>query len=301
MATVTLYDFYDFSSNDGNGWSISGSNATTINLSDSSHQKTITFSGSFTQSGNSISGTVNGLSLSQNGTSIFTISGLNLDAATTQSKFLGDNQAFKSWLLSGDDTFIVNTKAMGGTMNGYGGSDTLVFAAPRGDYAESVNIVGPTFKPTMGSGSSGQLAKENMSQIVSVQNIETIRFSDSAIRLDSGGNSAKTMEFIGTVAPSLLNDLAVRREILKFFDSGYSMESLCQLALNAKLVPTTNEALAAAVFQNVVGSAAPAGTVKALVDYIDTHSQANFLATVAEMHLNVDVVGIAQSGMSYAL
>ena len=39
----------------------------------------------------------------------------------------------------------------------------------------------------------------------------------------------------------------------------------------------------------------------ALVDYIEDHSQANFLATVAEMHISVDLVGLQQTGVEYLI
>lgn len=38
-----------------------------------------------------------------------------------------------------------------------------------------------------------------------------------------------------------------------------------------------------------------------LVGYIENHGQANFLATVAGLHINVDLVGLQQTGVEYLI
>ena len=80
------------------------------------------------------------------------------------------------------------------------------------------------------------------------------------------------------------------------------MESLSQLALDQNLLPTnSNVALANAVYQNVLNGPASPEMTDALVGYIEDHGQANFLATVAGLHINVDLVGLQQTGVEYLI
>ena len=109
------------------------------------------------------------------------------------------------------------------------------------------------------------------------------------------------MEIIGLLAPAAINDPGLRKNVLDLFDSGKSMAQIAQLALDLGVVPSSSTALAQAVFQNVFGRAGDAGTIKAWSDYIDGHGAANSLAAAADLHLNVDLVGLASTGMAYAL
>ena len=78
------------------------------------------------------------------------------------------------------------------------------------------------------------------------------------------------------------------------------MESLSQLALDLNLLPTTSSvALANAVYHNVLGGPASADMTDVLVGYIEDHGQADFVATVAGLHINVDLVGLQQTGVEY--
>ncbi len=56
---------------------------------------------------------------------------------------------------------------------------------------------------------------------------------------------------------------------------------------------------AIARYGNVFGDSASAEAIDALVGHIENHGQANFLATVAELHPNVDLVGLQQTGVEY--
>ena len=134
--------------------------------------------------------------------------------------------------------------------------------------------------------------------------VERLKFSDLYVALDltPEGHAGQAMEFIGAVAPSLLDDASVRGTIISLFDQGQTMESLSQLALDLNLLPTTSNAdLANAVYHNVLGGIAALEMTNALVGYIESHSQANFLATVAGMNLNVDLVGLQQMGVEYLI
>jgi serralysin len=135
-------------------------------------------------------------------------------------------------------------------------------------------------------------------------NIERIQFSDIRVALDvsADGHAAQALEFIGVVAPALQNELSVRGLILSFFDQGYTMQQLAQIAIDVNLLPSTsNVDLANSVFHNVTGGAPGQSMTDMLVGYIEANGQANFVATIAELHINVDLVGIAQTGLEFVI
>ena len=132
--------------------------------------------------------------------------------------------------------------------------------------------------------------------------VERLQFWDTKLGLDvdEGEHSAQAIGFIGAVAPSFVGDLAVRGVILSLLDQGMSMDQLSQLALDLNLLPTTYSAdLAVAVYRNVLSSDPDVDMTNALVGYIGDHGMANFVSTVAGLHINVDLVGLQQTGMAY--
>lgn len=135
-----------------------------------------------------------------------------------------------------------------------------------------------------------------------LHNIERIEFSDRMVALDASasGHAGQAMQFIGTIAPELLNNLGIRGTIISLFDQGYSMLQLCDLALKLDLVAhSTNSELVSDVYQNVIGGKASSSMGNALTQYVEEHGQAEFLATVASLSLNVDLVGLQNTGVEY--
>ena len=113
------------------------------------------------------------------------------------------------------------------------------------------------------------------------------------------------------MAPSLITTPAVVGTILGLFDQGKSQLEVCQLALDIGLVSmiaggSSNSALAAMAYRNVVGEEATAATVDALAGYMDGRSasftQAGFMAAVAALEANqthIGLVGLQQTGIEY--
>lgn len=168
--------------------------------------------------------------------------------------------------------------------NGADGLDTVVYTGQRADHM-------------LQKQSTGYLLDSD-----SLSSIERLQFWDKSLALDvsNTGNAGQAMEFIGVVAPSLLNDLSIRGLIISLFDQENSMIELSQLALNLNLLPHANSTeLANAVYQNVIGAAASQEMTNALVDYINVNGQANFVATVAGLAINVDLVGLSQTGLEF--
>lgn len=165
-------------------------------------------------------------------------------------------------------------------IDGSGGIDTV-------GYSEKLVQI------TRNTNGSWTVGSDNLS------NIERLQFPDKNIAIDITDNTLETLQLIGVIAPSLQNDLSVRGVVLGLFDQGYSMEQLCQLALDLGLVPANNTALANTVYQNVLSSTASQDMTNALLGYIEQHGDASFLAAVAGMSINVDLVGLQQQGMEY--
>ena len=201
---------------------------------------------------------------------------------------------------SGSDTFIgssANNQFRGNagsdTLDGSSGIDTALFSGSRTEYV--LKKTGDIFMVMDTTGAEGT---------DTLASIERLQFSDKkiAIDLETTGHAGQAMEFIGALASSLLNDAWVRGTIISLFDQGYTMESISQLALTLKLLPTDSNAdLANAVYHNVLGGAASQETTNGLVAYIESYGQAKFLATVAGMHINVDLVGLQQTGVEYLI
>ena len=184
---------------------------------------------------------------------------------------------------AGNDTLIGGRGS--DTLDGGDGIDTAVFSTLRS--ASQFSRDGDTLRITTGS-DTDQLTR-----------IERLQFADRKIALDLDGNAGWAMEFIATIAPELVDDTAVRGRILTFFDDGASMLSLCQKAIDLQLVPAGDAELATLIYRNVLDSLPTEAQTEALVGYIEAHGQADFLATVAGLQFNIDLVGLQQSGMEY--
>ena len=183
----------------------------------------------------------------------------------------------------GNDTLIGGRGS--DLLDGGAGIDMAVFSGNLADYVVIRN--------------ESSLSIKVGNETDSVSNVERLRFADTKVALDLDGNAGLTMEFIGTLAPNLLSDATVRGVVLGLFDAGETMQSLCQRAIDLHLVPTANMDLATAIYQNVLSTAPTEEMTQTLIDYIASHGQADFLATVAGLHLNVDLVGLQQSGIEY--
>lgn len=208
-------------------------------------------------------------------------------------------------LSGGGGNDLVSGLAGNDTLYGLSGDDHLVGGAGNDQLDGGAGLNVAEYSGNMASYTI--VVNANRSMTVSgyldgsdnLSNIERLQFADKKLAFDVDGNAGQAMEFIGTIAPTLLNNNSVRGAIIQLFDSGQTMESLSQLALDLGLVPKTNTELANAVFQNVLGTAPTQETSDALVNYIATHTQANFLATVASLHINIDLVGLGHAGIEY--
>ena len=189
---------------------------------------------------------------------------------------------------SGNDSF--NNTNGNESFDGGAGIDTLVMSGKR----EAC----PLSKTTQGWSISSETEGSD-----TLSNVERIQFADKRIALDITDNALETLQFIGIIAPTLQGNLNVRGTIISLFDQGKSMQEMSQLALDLGLITTEKTALAKTVFKNVFNTTADPdqNLANSLVSYIEQNGQAKFLATVAGMNINVDLVGLQQNGMEYIL
>lgn len=207
---------------------------------------------------------------------------------------------------AGNDTFVGNRTSGSGSNSDkfYGGDgiDTLVLQGKRAEY--SLSSMATVWMPD-GLEGYGRRITDNVSGRDGVKTeryVEHLQFSDVKLALNDYDNSAqKTLQFIGVIAPSLQGNVNVRGTILSLFEQGKSMKELCQLALDVGLITSDDTALAKTVYKNVFRTTTDPSQdlTNTLVDYIGKNGDATFLATVAGMGINVDLIGLQQSGMEF--
>lgn len=189
------------------------------------------------------------------------------------------------------------------TIDGRAGIDTAMYSGTLPAYLLSRTSTGFTLVDTRGTEGLDALSA-----------IERLQFAGSKLALDLGptDHGGQALAFIGLMAPGLISTPAVVGTILGLFDQGKSQLEVCQLALDIGLVSmiaggSSNAALAAMAYRNVVGEEATATTVDALAGYMDGRSasftQAGFMAAVAALEANqthIGLVGLQQTGIEYA-
>jgi len=200
----------------------------------------------------------------------------------------------------GNDTITVDPDS--DTIDGGAGIDTAVYAGVRANFTLTKTSAGYTVSDKISTGGMDTLS-----------NIERLKFADIrlALDLDPSQHTGQALEFIGLMAPALVNDPSIVGMILGYFDQGISLHDVCQVAIDVGLVNSiagsgTNAALAAMAFRNLIGSEADAPTIDMLVGYMDgrsaSYSHAEFMAVVAALELNqehIGLIGLQQTGIEY--
>lgn len=177
------------------------------------------------------------------------------------------------------------------TLDGGDGRDTALYSGPSRDYQLTrIDNFRLEIHDNIGTDGTDQLYY-----------IERLQFSDKKIAVDVTGNALVTLQYIGVIAPALQSDLSIRGSVLSYFDQGRSLNEACQLALDAGWIPSEKTNLIKAAYKNVIGSSVDPdqATIDVLSPYVDQLGSAGFLAAVAALNINVDIVGLQQNGMEY--
>ncbi|MDD2501742.1 MAG: hypothetical protein PHN92_13120 [Geobacter sp.] len=184
-----------------------------------------------------------------------------------------------------------------------GGLDTVVYAASSSAFFTLHTAPDGHWFQVVGDGVEHWLSLD----------IERLQFTDKKLALDllPTGNAGMALEFIGMLGPSFLTAPATIGDIMSYFDAGWSMPGLCQLAVDIGLTTAlagsgSNEDLVRLVYRNVIGSEASSDTLDGLMSYMDgrsaDYSQAEFLNAVAELEVTqqrVNLVGLQQTGVEF--
>lgn len=185
-------------------------------------------------------------------------------------------------------------------IDGLGGTDTMFFDS---------NLVSQVLSKT----ASGWTVSSEIDGTDQLASIERLQFSDKKLALDLSPteHAGQALEFIGLLAPPLVKSPSVVGIILEIFDQGQSMHDVCQLAIDVGLVKdiagsSSNEALAAMSYRNLVGQEPDAASISELAGYMNgqyaSYTQADFMTIVAGLELNqvhIGLVGLQQTGVEY--
>ena len=218
----------------------------------------------------------------------------NLDLASAAGDLAGGGNALDN-LLNGNEGNNRFTGAGGNdSIDGKAGIDTAVYAAARIGYLLSKTETGFTVAASTGNEGLDTLA-----------NVERLQFSDAKVAIDltSGGNAAKTAQFLGLLGFSFLSQKDVVGTVLGVFDqTGINLSDAFALVLNTGLVnelagDASDTAFVKLIHRNLVGteaSDAVAATLatELLKDSGGAYSRIDLLNVGAGLDANLQHVGL---------
>jgi len=201
--------------------------------------------------------------------------------------------------LAGNDT--ITGGAGNDTLDGGAGIDTAVYSGSRANYTLTMTGSSYTVKDNVGTDGTDTLA-----------NVERLQFADGKLALDMGAaqSGGEVALLIGAVlGKAALSNKAVVGQLLAFFDAGNTLHDAANVLVNTGTMTqlasgASTGAYVNLIYQAVVGQAATPDVTAQLSAYIDGggYTKADFLAVIAGLAINqtnVDLVGLAQTGIAY--
>ena len=136
-----------------------------------------------------------------------------------------------------------------------------------------------------------------------MSSIERVVFSDKSIAYDVAGNAGTAIKILGVVfGKSAVSNKVYVGIALSFLDSGMSYDTLAALALGA-VGASTNDKIVMTLWTNVLGVAPSesdkAPFIKLLQDGMNAGALAHAAADTALNTNNINLVGLAQTGIEY--
>lgn len=196
----------------------------------------------------------------------------------------------------GDDGNNTISISIGGTkVDGKGGIDRVIFMGQSSE--AEISFIDDEFSVTVES-----------HRAVGLIDIERISFDNTNLALDMSGNAGVVAKTLGAVygKDAITNTEFAGIGLLQL-DNGMDFESLMDIALTARLGADYSDAeLINLLYSNVVGEAPDQAEFDAYQDLLDSgqmnHAQLGLLAAEHELNaVNVDLVGLAESGLAYDL
>jgi len=196
---------------------------------------------------------------------------------------------------TGDDILTVGVGDY--AFDGGAGTDTVVFPGDVASYSVEQTSTGYTITAIGGNDDTASLTS-----------IERVQFTDEKIAFDMGGSAGKAVKFIGAALGTEFLKPAydsIKGQAIAIFDSGTTMKQLSDIVVGhpdfIKLEGTnSNTDFVKYIYRTITGQVASESDVTILVKYLnDGMTQGDFLAAAADLGLNVDLVGLAKTGIDY--
>lgn len=137
-----------------------------------------------------------------------------------------------------------------------------------------------------------------------LSNIERVQFQDTKVALDLDGHAGQVAKLLGAVfGPSSVTNKTYVGIGLSYLDGGMSYEALAALAVSVtgKSAPADVVNL---LWTNVIGSAPSVDQAQPFIDMLNNGSSIGTLATLAAdtsiNQVNIDLVGLSQTGLEFA-
>ena len=184
------------------------------------------------------------------------------------------------------------------TLDGGAGLDTAIYAGTLASFSIQQTAAGYTVRDTVAAEGTDTWTA-----------IERVHFADKNLAFDMSGSAGNAAKFIAAaLGAEFLKPAydAVKGAVISTFDGGTTVRQLAAniVGLDAFIQmegSNSNTDFVKFIYKNVTGSAATTEQALSLVNYMQDNqmTQGDFLATVADLHLNVDLVGLARTGMEF--
>ncbi len=184
-------------------------------------------------------------------------------------------------------------------IDGAAGADASIYINPRSGYTVTKTSTGFTVASTA-EGSD------------TLSNIERLYFSDERVAYDTTGSAGTTALMLGALTgKASLQNKALVGTVMGLVDGGMTLATLSDLAVANGIVSSLaggadNTSFAKLLLRNVLGSDADTALVDTVAGLVTSgaYTQASLLTVAAGLDankLNVDLVGLAQTGLSYTV
>lgn len=211
----------------------------------------------------------------------------------------GGNDTFDGTLAIGAALFA-SPAATFTAVNGGAGLDRMKVSGTRDSFK---------LQKGMGEGEY-QLQSKSLPQTLQLRHVERLEFGDQKVTLQWDDNCARASKLVSALfGKSALADKEIVGKVLTRFDQGYTYAQVAEAAIadpkfKALAGSTSNSNYVKLVYKNVTGKDAPASEHAFYTQLLDQgqFTQASISVFAAECganQYNVDLVGLAQSGLSY--
>ncbi len=206
-------------------------------------------------------------------------------------------QAGNDQISAGAGNDIISGGRGNDAIDGGAGLDTAAFSGRRGSFSVTRQDDKTVVRDNAGLEGTDILT-----------GVERLLFGDTRVALDLHGNAGLAIKVLGAVlGREAVNDKAMIGVSLGLYDAGLDSAAVASVLIGLVLGPTvSDEAFVARVYQNITGSAPTGDELAMYVGMLRSgvHTQASLAVLAAETgqnSVNIDLVGLAQSGIEYTV